>query len=380
MNTISVDCRMAFHSGIGTYIRNIVPRVVSALTECQFRLLIPAELKNTQLFSGNNVEIYRSKSGIYSLSEQLELLRFARGSRGLVWSPHYIIPVFGQMQQLTVIHDTFHLSMTHYLRGYHQKLYARLMFEVVKRRSTHIICVSEFTASELKRHLGIPDRRVTIIHNGVDESWSSISKSAEIHPKPYIVFVGNVKPHKNVCRLMNAFTRISHKIPHDLLIVGQTKGFILPDYDAQKVATMHADRIRIIGQVSDTSLQQLVSQADLLVLPSLYEGFGLPALEAMACGCPVAVSNRASLPEVCGNAALYFDPEDEESISSVLACLVDDAGQRNRLIRLGYARARNFSWERAAKRTVEVLRQVLQGAQMDQPIERSDGDTVHDAS
>lgn len=380
MSTIGVDCRMVFHSGIGTYIRNVVPRVVRTLSEFHFRLLVPRDFTDTGLFHGENVELCYGKSEIYSIREQVELIRFARSNGGVNWSPHYVIPIAGQVGQLTVVHDTFHLSMPQFLGGYHQKLYARMMFEMVKRRSTHVICVSEFTASELKRHLGIAEDRITVIHNGVDGSWSSMSKTAPVHPRPYILYVGNVKPHKNIGRLINAFMRVSARIPHDLLIVGATKGFILSDRSVQVISSQNTDRIRILGQVSDMSLRQFVCQADALVLPSLYEGFGLPALEAMASGCPVAVSNRASLPEVCGNAALYFDPEDEECMGATIVRIVEDREHRSRLVHLGFARVKQFSWDDAASKTVELLRRVSQGAGMSQPVEQLRVDAIHDAS
>ena len=172
--------------------------------------------------------------------------------------------------------------------------------------------------------------------------------------RPYLLYVGNVKPHKNLRRLIEAFQWIADEIPHDLVIVGQKSGFITGD-DAVISAAAADSRIHFTGHVHETTLQQYMVHATAMVFPSLYEGFGLPPLEAMACGCPVLASDAASIPEVCGEAVCYFNPHSTESLVFQLRRVITDQTLQQELSAKGLRHSRIYSWDQAAKRIVSMI-------------------------
>jgi glycosyltransferase involved in cell wall biosynthesis len=258
------------------------------------------------------------------------------------------------------IHDVFHLAMPEYTGGLLKRVYARLMFAAVVKKAHAILCVSCFTAVELTRLTGISAEKLNVILLGVDESWYHIETLPRPESKPYLLYVGNVKPHKNLSSLVEAFAMLVDVIPHDLIIVGKKDDLITADKEVECQASRLGDRVRFTGLVGQESLQQYFVHADALVFPSLYEGFGLPPLEAMACGCPVIVSNRASLPEVCGEAAVYCNPEDPSDIAEKIRMVVmDDSSLRETMRQHGHDRAKRFTWEKCARETVSVIEKVL---------------------
>lgn len=357
---IAIDLRMLHASGIGTVIQNLVPLVISLYSNIKFYLL--GKRRDIELFSwayNENTEIINCNSSIYTVSEQIELFRKIPKNISLFWSPHYNIPIFYSGKLLVTVHDVFHIAMPEYIDGLHRRLYARGMFVALKHKANKIICDSQFTSNELMRLTGIDSSKIRVIYPGVDAMWFSIQKKARPHLKPYLLFVGNVKPHKNLVRLVEAYEILMEKIPHDLVIVGKKEGFITEDKVVQEKALKLNHRIHFTGYVTDNLLRQYFMHADTLVLPSLYEGFGLPALEAMACGCPVVASNAASLPEVCGDAAYYVAPDNIESITDGIYKVITDETLRKSLSEKGFERAKLFNWEKSAKEHLKVFEDVL---------------------
>jgi glycosyltransferase involved in cell wall biosynthesis len=357
--SIAIDVRMLRHAGIGTYIRHVVPRVVEAHPDWQFTLLGPRErVGDWGVEAASNATVVPCKSGIYSLSEQIEIpLRTPRVD--LFWSPHYNIPVFSRIPLVVTVHDVGHLALpgTYGGSGGLKLQYARRMFDAVRRRAREVMFDSDFTRGEFTRYVGEP-RRATTIHLGVDAEWSEPVTGPAPHPRPYLLFVGSAKPHKNLGTLLRAFELLRGTIPHDLVIVGGQDQRTV-DTEALGVAARLGDRVRTVGDADDDLLKRFVVKADALVLPSLYEGFGLPPLEAMAAGCPTIVSTAASLIEVCGDAPLYFDPRDSEDLARQIVRLLSDATLRARHIKAGRARAAQFDWDVCAARTASVLERAL---------------------
>lgn len=181
-----------------------------------------------------------------------------------------------------------------------------------------------------------------------------------MRPTPYFVCVGNVKPYKNLGRLVDAFLRVKDKVSYDLVIVGQSEGLITGEsqdfFDRVRAA---GDRIHLTGYVSHQELLSWVGHAHALIMPSLYEGFGLPPVEAMAAGTPVAVARAASLPEVCGDAALYFDPLRVEDIAEKLVAISSNEELRKQLKEKGLERSKMFTWQSCSSKTAEALRKTL---------------------
>ena len=357
MKHIVIDVRMIRHSGIGTYIRNVVPRLLPLFPKDRFSFVGTHESVQELVPANERVRVrtIESQANIYSIREQLELWRKVP-EFDVFWSPHYNFPVLMRGKKLATVHDVFHLAMPEYVGGYLKKQYANVMFRQLVKRADRLITVSDFTKQELLRYTNGGQAKTTAIHNGVDRSWFIPTDMPSPHSKDYLLYVGNVKPHKNLQRLLIAFETLSKNRDLDLIIVGKKDGFITGDEFVAKKAEEMGDRVVFTGYVTDESLKQYYSHARMLAFPSLYEGFCLPPLEAMACGCPVVVSNAASLPEVCGDAALYCDPLRPESISAEIERLLNDDVLRASKIERGFELAKSYTWERCAASTAHARR------------------------
>ncbi|MRR31409.1 glycosyltransferase family 1 protein, partial [bacterium] len=229
------------------------------------------------------------------------------------------------------------------------------------KRVTRVITISEFTRGDIIKRLGIPGEKIDAILLAPKEmearhqaSWDELILKHRIN-RPYVFVLSSKSPHKNIPRLVEAFLRANHKLEHayQLIIGGH-----LPDRAgiARQIKTVvdESSDIRVTGYISDDELVELLAHATVYVFPSLYEGFGLPALEAMAVGVPVTSSDRASLPEVCGDAAIYIDPTDIEAMAASLVNVMSDSELRARLIAAGYENLKRFSWDTAARQTLAV--------------------------
>jgi glycosyltransferase involved in cell wall biosynthesis len=359
--SIAIDVRMADAPGIGTYLRNLVPRVIAARPWWRFVLFgTTATIERAGWAALENVSVRQLSAPIYSVREQLAL-RALRGERvDVFWSPHYNIPLRGRAPLVVTVHDLIHLARPEYTQNVAKRAYAGLMFETIRRRASAILTVSEFTKGEFLRLVGSPSAPITVAYNGVDECWFRQSESRSPRPaEPYIVCVASLKPHKNLVTLIQAFATLRDRIPHNLLIVGRTDGLRTADSAVLGHAGAYGDRVRLIGEVNDATLRSLIAGAAALVHPSLYEGFGLAPLEAMAAGCPCLVSRTTAMPEVCGDAALYCNPLDPTDIASRLCQLVTDQPLRTDLSARGRSRAATFQWSRTAERTLGALDHAL---------------------
>ena len=362
--TVCIDVRMLNRAGIGTYIRNVVPRVMRARPEWKFTLItrdattVPRDWQND-----GDVRLVRAASDIYSIGEQLELPA-KQGNTELYWSPHYAIPAFVRGALVVTVHDVGHLALGDMYGGVGRAAYARAMFELVRRRAAHILVVSEFTRQEFLNRVGKTSAPITVTHDGVDPVWLDVSSDTVERPRSrrYVLFVGSVKPHKNLRGAIGAFAKLADRYDGDLVVVGDRDAQRTLDNDAVRLAESLGSRVTFTGRVEDAQLRAYVAHADALIFPSLYEGFGLPPLEAMAAGCPVVVSSRGALSEVCGDGALYCDPVDAGDIARQVSCLLEDSALRTQQIRRGRLRAREFSWEKTASSTAQALTDTLEGA------------------
>lgn len=344
-------------SGIGTYIKNVMPLVINELNGVEITLLGNLKEMETINQKVNKVEF---NSPIYSLEEQFYFLKKIPRESSLLWVPHINIPVLYRKKLLVTVHDVFHIANPDYIKGIHRKLYANVLYKSVRNHADAIICVSEFTKKEFKKLLNYDKSNIFAIHNGIDPSWKNVLNMSRLQKKPYLLVVGNVKPHKNLKNLMIAYKKVMNEIPHDLIIIGKKEGFITGDNDILKLAEPLGQRVRFTGFVSDDELKQYYKSADALVFTSLYEGFGLPPLEAMACGCPVISSNAASLPEVCGDAALYVNPFEPNDIANKIKLLTSNQNLRKQLTAKGSERVNLFSWKKSVKKTIRVIERVLE--------------------
>jgi glycosyltransferase involved in cell wall biosynthesis len=248
-------------------------------------------------------------------------------------------------------------------------VYARPMLAVASRKADHIVAVSEFTKRQIVERLRIAPEKVTVIYHGVSshfrvsnhEQASQAASSALQLRRPYLLYIGTLKPHKNIPTLIRAFAllRGRRKVEHQLLIVGDD-----PKWKEELVSL--CSRLGIAGHVSffphvaHAILPQVYAGADLMVMPSFIEGFGLPVLEAMACGAPVVCSRAASLPEVAGHAAEFFEPSSVDDLAEAIERVLSSPERQAELRQKGLERAKQFSWGECARRHCEVYRRVLQ--------------------
>lgn len=352
---VTVDARMVADGGIGTYLSNLLPRLAARRPDWTFTLLgDPEELSALSVMP--NVRTVTCRAGIYGVREQLALMRARPSDADVFWTPHYNVPLAtGRAKLVATVHDLCHLALPDQTGGFARRGYARGMFEMLRRRADAVLFDSEFTRSEMERLVGPPPTRSVVAHLGVDESWFRARTDHPVPPRagPYLLYVGTLKRHKNVPVLLEAFRKVRDRLP-TLVIIGRREGLNaderIPDTEA-----LARDGVVFLGEIPHAETRRYVAHATALVTTTLYEGFGLPPLEAMAAGTPCVVSRAGSLPEICGDAAAYCDPRDADDVAEHLAEIVTDESRRRTLIERGRTRARQFSWERCAEVTLATL-------------------------
>ncbi|MGK2953014.1 MAG: glycosyltransferase family 4 protein [Thiobacillus sp.] len=365
MLDLTVDVRKAFDAGIGTYIRNVVPPVLDRLDP---NVRVTALVAHDQLdrydwlTAHGSTALVPMRSRPFSIAEQFEFRR-RLGTGTLFWATSLAHPLWHHGPIVATMHDVAQLALGR-SAGVSTPVFlaVRLLLASLRRRATAIVAVSDFTRREFERYVGRPAcGDITLTPLGVDASWFDAVRGTDDQSAPRFVCVGSLRSHKNVARLLQAYSLVADRLPHRLVVAG-----LAPDVNPHEawLSTLPPalrQRIHFTGQLPDTELRSLVAGADALVFPSLYEGFGLPALEAMAAGCPVLASSAGALPEVCGGAAASsFDPLSVEQIGQALLQHSSlGAAQRRAIVERGIAHARAFTWERTADLSAEVIRVLL---------------------
>ncbi len=299
--------------------------------------------------------------------DQVSLPRaLARDGASVFLSPYYKAPLRARCPVVVTIHDLFFIGYP----GRRRPLYDPAMTALARlyaRRAAAIVADSEHSKRAIVARLGVQPSKITVIPVALGEEFRAGVEAGEVGKRygiasPYILYVGNFKPHKNLPRLLRAYAALPDRLgsAHALVLAGGDRDgrHALEDLAARLGL---GDRAAFPGRIADGDLPALYAGAALFVLPSLEEGFGLPALEAMACGAPVIASNRGALPEVVGDAGILVDAESETELAQVLARALSDGGLRENLRRRGLARAALFSPERTAGRVLELCREVSEG-------------------
>jgi len=369
---IAIDIRKLHDFGIGTYVRNLV-RCLARLDRKSDYILVcrPEDCEQVEKL-GPNFRPVIDRSANYSLAEQLTVpFDLARARVDLFHAPHYVLPAFTPCRSIVTIHDCIHLMFPQYLPSRLAHTYARIAFWLAVNRSARILTVSETSKRDILRFFKIPPDKIDVIYNAIDARFQRVPEESQIervreryqlHDR-FLLYAGNVKPHKNLERLIDAFARLRQQGFDDIKLL--ISGSEISRYAILRRAVHRYNlhkHVRFLGFLSTETLAILYRLADAFVFPSLYEGFGLPPLEAMASGTPVLTSNVSSLPEVVDGAALLIDPYKPESIADGMRQILSDDSLRQRLVRRGREQAASFSWEESAKRVLSIYHQVVEGS------------------
>jgi glycosyltransferase involved in cell wall biosynthesis len=285
----------------------------------------------------------------------------ARNRPDVLFIPAHVLPLIHPPRSVVTVHDVGYL---YHASSYipRERLYLKLSTRFSARFAEHLIADSAATRDDLVHKLGVDPAKISVVHLGVADAFrpdGHDSTLASLRHRlalagDYIIHVGTLKPRKNLARLLAAFHLLRRESRMDLklVLVGKPGGF----------SGTIRDGVIEAGYLSDADLAALIRGAVALAIPSLFEGFGLPALEAMACGTPVLASNTSSLPEVVGDAAILVDPLSVDSIHDGLAKLIDSSDLRQELAKKGIEQASKFSWQKTAEETLSVLEKVGRAA------------------
>jgi glycosyltransferase involved in cell wall biosynthesis len=381
---IGIDARFygPLGKGLGRYTQEIVDRVTTLDRKNYYVVFLSH--KNFDEFVSENPRVKKVLADVhwYGLAEQIIMPRLiAQEKIDLMHFPHFNVPIFCPTKFVVTIHDliltkfpTTRASTLGPVKYFLKNIAYRFVINRAIQRSEKVIAVSHYTKDDIISQFNVDPKKIIMIYEGVagledstDKRYAAKLKSAEILSgycilEPYLLYVGNAYPHKNLEMLVSVFLKLRKKFSDlKLVLVGRDDYFYLrlKEFAQKESSLKDFEAIIFPGYVPDEDLQTLFKHAALYVFPSKYEGFGLPPLEAMSYGCPVVSSNTTCLPEIMENAAIYFNPHDEKTIVSVIQEILNDQFLRSELVKKGYEQIKKYNWENAAHQTVTVYQGVL---------------------
>ncbi|HSM56160.1 MAG TPA: glycosyltransferase family 1 protein [Candidatus Sulfomarinibacteraceae bacterium] len=362
---IGIDARLPYYQmgGISRYILHLLPALADLDTDNNYtvfhsrkdsRSYLPAaeNFRGRNLWTPCHHRLERWLLGAELLPRRLDVMH----------SPDFIPPATGASHRVITVHDLGFLHYPQYLTEESRRYYSEQISWAVKE-ADQIAVDSEYTRQDLLAQLQVSPQKVHTIHLAASptflkshdpETISRTLKSLNL-PSGFILFVGTLEPRKNIPTLLHAYRDLcrASAIDTPLVLVG-SHGWLYEEIFETIEQLRLNGRVRHLSRISDEQLAHLYHSAGLLALPSYYEGFGLPPLEAMHCGCPVVVSNRASLPEIVGQDGVTLDADDVESWAATMERVLCDSDYRARLVAAGRQQARRFSWRKTAKATLEL--------------------------
>lgn len=373
---ITIDYTPALRqsAGIGRYTRGLVAALAEIDCNNRYTLFCAGQAPNLTGQLANfsvrtsNLPARLLTAGWHRLNLPLSI-ELLVGQTDLFHSPDFTLPPLGSARGVVTIHDLSFLRVPEHadsgLRAYLTKTVPRSV-----ARATRVLADSENTKTDLIALLDVAPDKISVVPAGVESRFRPVRdtvKLAEVRrrhklPEWFILSVGTIEPRKNLIRLIAAYGQLRRQtgLPHALVIAGQP-GWLYQGVYEQVVKEGLNEYVHFTGYVPDEDLPALYTLADLLAFPSLYEGFGLPPLEAMACGTPVVTSNRSSLPEAVGSAALQVNPEDVDALADAMARVLGNAALRVRLVDLGRAQSARFTWKAAAEKLLAAYQLAATG-------------------
>jgi glycosyltransferase involved in cell wall biosynthesis len=364
---IGIDARMAYYSqaGIGQYIRRLTDGLAQIDAEEQF-ILLQSRKDEPLSLANDRFQRRRLWTPSHNRLEQWALpIEIALAGLDVLHSPDFIPPFYRTCKSVITIHDLAFLLYPQFLTPDSARYYSQI--DEAVRRTDHIVAVSMSTQRDIMRLLGVPANKITVIYEAVQPHFRPIDDPDRIQavrshyglPERFLLFVSTIQPRKNLPTLLRALRLLldRHGPLAPLVVVGRP-GWLFEEVYATVNALRLEQGVRFLDRVPTDDLILLYNAATCLVYPSLYEGFGLPALEAMACGCPTIVSDVSSLPEVVADAGLLVGPDDVDGWAAAIGRVLADQDLRLDLRENGLEQARNFSMERMAHETLAVYRKV----------------------
>lgn len=363
---IGFDARMIDWAGVGTYSYNLLNSLRQIDKENKYVLFCDQQ-SAAQVPAGDNFNRVMVTEKVFSAYHQLFFsLTLSKQSLDVFHSPHFIYPLFVSAPSVVTIHDLIPLVFSSSMPSNIARIYYKRANKKAISRAKLLLAVSEATKRDLQEVFSVPPEKVRVTHNGVGDNFKIIEDQSlleqvkdryKIHSK-FLLNVGNPKPHKNWTGLVEAFAALGNEFKdYQLVLVGSVDPRFAVATDLIKKLNLE-DRVTITGFVSEKDMVLLYNAAETFVFPSFYEGFGIPVLEAMACGTPVVCSNTSSLPEVVGDAALMIDPKDKQSLVKGLEKLLLSNDLQEKLSRKGLDRVKQFSWMQIAEQTLKVYQEI----------------------
>jgi glycosyltransferase involved in cell wall biosynthesis len=360
-------------SGVQYSIENLLLAISKdGAAELEIEILLPGKYKGC-LRDGKNVFIKQLKFDTANRVRRISYENFglpkyfSQNKFDLYHSPAYVLPRFSDMPGVVTIHDLLTLDFPQYCQR-ESAVYFSLCLPASIYRARKIIAVSNTVKDAILKRFDIDPEKITVVYHGVEGIFKKVTCVDRLRevarkyqlPGKFLLFVGNLEPKKNLVRLIRAFSDLKRNagVEHKLVIAGQ-KGWKYQDIYRSIRDTKMEQEVYFTGYIDRDDLPGLYSLADLFVFPSLYEGFGLPVLEAMSCGTPVLISNQGALREIACGMYPQVDPFDERDIASKLHLLLTSAELRQNNIQYGLERVKKFTWEESAKRTLDVYRAAL---------------------
>lgn len=372
---IAIDARMARKplSGSGRYAINLIRALANLDQENQY-LILQNDHLSEKIIEGENFKTIWVNFPALSLRTVFWLQTFLRKAKIDVFhSLYFLAPLGPGFVNIITVHDLMALTFPNFFQGrslpirLYAKLFANLFIRSSIICSCEIITDSQMIKNELIQWKPKYERKIRVIPPAVDPVFRKLTDPKQIEEtrnkfgltKKIILYVGNTRPYKNLPRLIKAFGLLMENGKNSCqLVIGSGESRNLPILKKLTKSLELEDSVVFTGNLTDEDVIALMNTADVFVFPSLYEGFGLPPLEAMACGTPVVTSNAGSLPEVVGDAALLVNPENVEEIVSAIETVLTNKKLRKELIKKGFERVETFSWEKTARETLEVYESV----------------------
>jgi glycosyltransferase involved in cell wall biosynthesis len=352
-------------AGISVYIANLLQHLGQIDADFRFQVLLgDGVIPDDVSLPVTRARFSTRRPGRRIVWEQIILPRVLRRlGAGLLHAPAFVGPLMGSCRQVITVHDLSFLRYPEFFRP-GNRLYLRTMTGVACRRADAVIAVSDFTAREVVELLGVGAGRVTTIYHGLAPRFRPLPEEDVARfrqegglPDRFVLFMGTLEPRKNLVQLVRAFARLQDPDLH-LMLVG-ARGWYYESVFAEVERLGLADRVHFPGYVPAETQAFWYNAAHAFAYVSVYEGFGMPVLEALACGVPTLTSSTTSLPEVGGDAVVTAPPGDESALVESLDRVIHDVALRTQLRQQGMRRAASFSWDKAASQTADVYRSVL---------------------